>query len=475
MRAGKIDLRSTLGTIINVETSDYAVVNPSNGELIELFETHTDAFIEKTIESNAICFREWKNFPFSQRSDCFIKLANILKEDKQDLSITMALEMGKPKAQGIAEVEKCAYVCEYFASNAEAFLSPYDVKTDLSLSRVTHKPLGVIFGIMPWNFPLWQVLRAAAPIIMAGNTFLLKHAPRVPRTAQGIEKMFLRAGFPAGVFKNIFASNDQCSKIISDPQIKGVCFTGSCGAGRKVATSAGHNLKSVLLELGGSDPYIVLEDADIQLAAQKTAFSRMLNNGQTCISAKRFIVLESVAEEFTECIISEFEKYKIGNPLDEGVTQGPLSREDLLKGIQDQVARSIQSGSKITYEASSIDSDGFYYPITLLSDVLPGSAAFDEELFGPVGAIVSAKSADEAVELANKTSFGLGAAIFTKDVEYGLDLAQNHINAGTCVVNDFVRSDPRLPFGGINDSGFGRELGVEGIKQFVNIKTIISN
>lgn len=464
-----------MATTTKVKISDYVVLDPSSGKLIESFETHSDAYIEKAIKSNAISFQDWKNTDFTQRADCFIYLANILKEDKQNLALTMALEMGKPISQGIAEVEKCAFVCEYFASNAESFLSPYDVQTELSLSRITYKPLGVIFGIMPWNFPLWQVLRAAAPIIMAGNTFLLKHAPRVPRTAQNIEKMFLRAGFPEGIFKNIFASNDQSAKIISNAHIKGVCFTGSCGAGRKVAASASTNLKPVLLELGGSDPYIVLEDADIQLAAQKTAFSRMLNNGQTCISAKRFIVLESIAKEFTDCLIAEFEKYVLGNPLDEGVTQGPLAREDLLEGIKDQVNRSIQSGAKIAYQAPNIDSNGYFHPITLLSNVSPGSVAFQEELFGPVGSIITAKSTDEAIELANKSSFGLGAAIFTKDIEFGLDVAENQINAGTCVVNDFVRSDPRLPFGGINESGFGRELGIEGIKQFVNIKTVLCN
>ena len=458
-----------------MKKTDYAVINPASTELIEVFPTDSDSHIEKQIQLQAQTFTEWGKTDFKQRSECFYAISKILQKNKEDLAYTVALEMGKPVDQARAEVDKCALVCEYYASNAGSFLSPYDVQTELSVSRVFYKPLGAIFAIMPWNFPLWQVFRAAAPIIMAGNTLILKHAPRVPRTAKNIEKMFLEAGFPKGVLSNVFASNEQAAQIISSQCIKGVCLTGSCGAGRAIAIEAGKNLKPVLLELGGSDPYIVLDDADIQLAAEKIALSRMLNNGQTCISAKRFIVIDSVKKEFSERLISEFEKYSMGDPTSKAITQGPLAREDLLIELKNQVARSLESGAKLIYQGSASKLEGYFHPITLLQDVQPGMAAFDEELFGPVGAIISAQSIEEAIKLANQSSFGLGAAVFTQDVELGLNIATNQINAGTCVVNDFVRSDPRLPFGGINESGFGRELGVEGIRFFVNIKTVCSS
>lgn len=457
-----------------MQKTDYAIINPASGELIEAIPFDSDARIQNIIESHAESFSQWNQSDFNHRADCFNSIASILRNNKDDLAYTVALEMGKPVSQAFAEVDKCAFVCEHYASHAESFLSPYDVQTELSLSRVVYRPLGTIFAIMPWNFPLWQVFRAAAPIIMAGNTLILKHAPRVPRTAKRIEEIFLEAGFPKRVFSNVFASNEQASKIISSTLIKGVCLTGSCGAGRAVASEAGRNLKPVLLELGGSDPYIVLDDADMKLAAEKIAFSRMLNNGQTCISAKRFIVMESVMDEFTECLIKELERYKVGDPREPETSQGPLAREDLLTELEDQVKRSLAEGAEIVYQGKKAELEGYFYPISILKNVLPGMAAFDEELFGPVGAIISASSIEQAVSLANQSSFGLGAAVFTQDVQAGIDLASNYINAGTCVVNDFVRSDPRLPFGGINDSGFGRELGVEGIKFFVNVKTVCS-
>jgi succinate-semialdehyde dehydrogenase/glutarate-semialdehyde dehydrogenase len=463
-----------LAITTKLDITDYAVVNPASGEILELFDFDSDSQLDKVLLTSNRSYNEWSNLDYDSRSSFFVKLSEILRRDKIDLANTVAIEMGKPISQGIAEVEKCALVCEYFASNAKTFLASYDVKTEFSISRVNYKPLGIIFGIMPWNFPLWQVFRAAAPIIMSGNTFLLKHAPRVPRTAMSIEKLFLNAGFPKGVFNNIFASNEQSEKVISNPLVKGVCLTGSCAAGKKVAAAAGKYLKPILLELGGSDPYIILEDADINIAAEKTAFSRMLNNGQTCISAKRFIVVESVAKKFTETVISELNKYIIGDPLDESTTQGPLSRSDLLTNLKDQVDRSLHSGAKLAFQSSNPFKKGNFCPITLLTDVEPGMAAFDEELFGPVGAITTVKSTEEAIDLANKTTFGLGAAVFTQNIKKGINIAENEIRAGTCVVNDFVRSDPRLPFGGINESGFGRELGVEGIKYFCNVKTVIS-
>ncbi|MEM7790411.1 MAG: NAD-dependent succinate-semialdehyde dehydrogenase [Verrucomicrobiota bacterium] len=455
-----------------IKVSDYAVLNPTTGEVLLNFNFHSDVEVGGLLRTANNAYENWKRLSLSERSALFRRVAEILQSRQEELAQVMAIEMGKPVAQGKAEIVKCSFVCNYFADHAESFLAPYDVKTELAETTVIYRPLGTVFAIMPWNFPLWQVFRAAAPTLMAGNTMLLKHAPRVPQTALEIEKIMLEAGFPAGVLINVFASNEQAAKIIADPSIKGVCLTGSGRAGRSVAAEAGRHLKPALLELGGSDPYIVLEDADLKLAAEKIAFSRMLNNGQTCISAKRFIVHEAVADEFTNNLIEVLKKQVIGDPLVEGVTQGPMAREDLVNELQIQVIRSVHAGAKIIYQGSTIEGSGFFFPVTLLSNVKPETPAFKEELFGPVGAIITAKSTEEAVSLANQSAYGLGSAIFTGDIELGRHLAANELNAGTCVVNDFVRSDPRLPFGGINESGYGRELGAEGIKEFVNIKTI---
>jgi succinate-semialdehyde dehydrogenase/glutarate-semialdehyde dehydrogenase len=452
--------------------SEYAVINPATEEVVVRYDAHSDADLGRLLELAGKTFEAWRRLSFPGRAERFFKVAALLRERQDALAHTMAIEMGKPLAQGKAEAVKCAFVCEYFAEHAESFLAPRSVETELKRSEVIHRPLGTVFAIMPWNFPLWQVFRAAAPNLMAGNTMVLKHAPRVAQTALEIEKMMLEAGFPAGALVNVFATNEQAEGIIAHPAIKGVCLTGSGRAGRAVAATAGRHLKRVLLELGGSDPYVVLEDADLQLAAEKTVFSRMLNNGQTCISAKRFIVVESVAAAFTERVLAELEKQVIGNPLEEGVTQGPMARADLCEELQSQVDRSVAAGARISCGGRALPGQGYFFPATLLTGVRPGMAAFDEELFGPVGSIIQAKDSNEAIALANQSPYGLGAAIFTQDTERGLRIAADEIFAGTCVVNDFVRSDPRLPFGGIAESGFGRELGEEGIKEFVNIKTI---
>jgi len=436
------------------------------------YDEHTDSQLDRLLTLAEDTFDAWRRVSFSERAKLFYAVAEILRARQDELAGIMAIEMGKPLAQGKAEALKCAYVCEYFAEHAEAFLAPRAVKTELSRSDVIYRPLGAVFAIMPWNFPLWQVFRAAAPNLMAGNTMVLKHAPCVANTALEIEKMMVAAGFPAGALINVFASNQQSEQIIAHKAIKGVCLTGSGRAGRAVAATAGKHLKKVLLELGGSDPYIVLADADLALAAEKIAFSRMLNNGQTCISAKRFIVDESVLEAFTERLAAEFDKYVLGDPLAEGVTQGPMARADLCAELQAQVDRAIAGGAHLLCGGQQLDRPGNFFPATLLTGVRPGMAAFDEELFGPVGSIIAAKDQHEAIALANQSPYGLGAALFTKDVELGLRLAADEINVGTCVVNDFVRSDPRLPFGGIGESGFGRELSGEGIKEFMNIKTV---
>ena len=452
--------------------SEYAVINPATEEVVVRYAEHSDSELDRLLTLTNKTFETWRRSSFADRAECFFKVAQFLDERQDALAHIMAVEMGKPLVQGKAEAVKCAFVCEYFAEHAESFLASRSVETELSRSEVIYRPLGAVFAIMPWNFPLWQVFRAAAPNLMAGNTMVLKHAPRVAQTALEIEKMMLEAGFPAGALVNVFASNKQAGDIIAHPAIKGVCLTGSGRAGRAVAATAGRHLKRVLLELGGSDPYIVLDDADLQLAAEKTVFSRMLNNGQTCISAKRFIVVESVAEAFIERVLAELEKQVMGNPLEAGVTQGPMARADLRDELQSQVDRSVAAGAKIACGGKTLSGKGYFFPATLLTGVRPGMAAFDEELFGPVGSIITAKDTSEAIALANQSPYGLGAAIFTQDTARGMQLAADEISAGTCVVNDFVRSDPRLPFGGIAESGFGRELGEEGIKEFVNIKTV---
>lgn len=454
------------------KNSAYTVINPSTEEVVARYDEHTDAQLDERLDLSNTTFKAWRRISFDERAKCFYAVAKILRERQDELARIMAIEMGKPLAQGKAEVNKCAVVCEYYAENAETFLAPYSVKTELTRSEVVYRPLGSIFAIMPWNFPLWQVFRAVAPNLMAGNTMMLKHASCVANTALEIEKMMLEAGFPKGALINVFISTEQSEKIIASSTIKGVCLTGSGRAGRAVAATAGKHLKRVLLELGGSDPYIVLQDADLALAAQKTVFSRMLNNGQTCISAKRFIVVESVINEFTERVLTEMAKYKLGDPLEEGVTQGPMARADLCAELQAQVDRAVAAGAQIACGGKQLDRKGNFFPATLLTEVTPGNPAFEEEMFGPVGSIIIAKSEEEAIALANQSLYGLGAAIFTQDVERGLRIAADEISAGTCVVNDFVRSDPRLPFGGISESGFGRELGTEGIKEFVNIKTV---
>lgn len=450
----------------------YGVIDPSTGKVLESYETLSAEDIRRVLAQSELAFRTWKRTSFEERGSLLKQVAGKLREEKVALAKNMAIEMGKPIGMGEAEAEKCAFVLEYYAEHGESFLQPYRVEAGFRESFVAFQPLGTVFGIMPWNFPLWQVFRACAPTLMAGNTFVLKHAPRVPRTALAIERLFLESGAPAGLVSNVFASNEQAADIIASPEIQGVCLTGSERAGSAVAATAGRHLKKVLLELGGSDPYVVLEDADLTLAASKTATSRMLNNGQTCISAKRFIVVEQVADAFAEKMIEELTAYTMGSPMDSGVNQGPMAREDLRVQLSDQVERSIAAGAGVLLGGKPDANDGFFYPATLLDHVTPHMSAFTEELFGPVGSIIRVRDEKQAIEMANATALGLGGAVFTQDLDRGRRIAQEEIEVGTCVVNDFVRSDPRLPFGGIHRSGFGRELGVEGIREFVNIKTV---
>ena len=384
----------------------------------------------------------------------------------------MTLEMGKPIAQSRAEVEKCAWVCEYYAENAEKFLSDELITTDASKSFVTFQPLGVVLAVMPWNFPFWQVFRFAAPSLMAGNSGILKHASNVSGCALAIEEVFREAGFPKNLFKTILVPSSEMESVIKNEKIKAVTLTGSVPAGKSVAKTAGSVLKKTVMELGGSDPYVILEDADLEMAAETCVNARLINGGQSCIAAKRFIVVEKIYNEFEKLFVEKMKLKKMGDPFDESNDLGPQASVSLRDDLHKQVEKSIKLGAELLLGGKIPEIKGAYYPPTVLSNVKKGMPAYDEELFGPVAAIIKSKDETEAIKIANDTIFGLGAAVFTSDMKRGEKIAKEKLQAGCCFVNAFVKSDPRLPFGGIKESGYGRELSAFGIKEFVNIKTI---
>jgi succinate-semialdehyde dehydrogenase/glutarate-semialdehyde dehydrogenase len=447
-------------------------INPATNKPIKNYNEMTDVESEKIILLADEAFKSWKETPSSIRSEMMKNAAKILRNNSEEYSLLMTIEMGKPILQSRAEIEKCAWVCDYYADNAEKFLADEIIKTEATKSFISYQPLGVILAIMPWNFPFWQVFRFAAPNLMAGNAGLLKHASNVSGCALAIEDVFRKAGFPENLFRTLLVTSKNVREIISNQKVQAVTITGSVPAGRSVASLAGSLIKKTVLELGGSDPYIVLEDADLEKAAMSCVTSRLINAGQSCIAAKRFIIVESVYDEFEKLYLEIMSKKKMGNPLDETNDLGPQASLQLRDELHDQVLRSIKQGAKLILGGTIPEMHGAYYPPTILSNVKPGMAAFDEELFGPVAALIKAKDENNAIELANKSIFGLGAAVFTKDIERGERIAKEKLNAGCCFVNDFVKSDPRLPFGGIKESGYGRELSPLGIKEFVNIKTV---
>ena len=380
--------------------------------------------------------------------------------------------MGKPVSQGIAEIEKCASVCEYYAANAATFLGDQLIETDASKSFVSFQSIGVVLAIMPWNFPFWQVFRFLAPALAAGNCGVLKHASNVPGCALAIEDVVHQAGFPEDVFQTLLVSSTMVEKIIENPLIQAVTITGSTNAGKQVAQKAGSLIKKTVLELGGSDAYVILEDADLEKAAELCVNSRVINSGQSCIAAKRFIVVKSVQKEFTRLFLSKMKAKKMGDPLNAATDIGPQARTDLRNELHAQVKQSIKKGAKCILGGEIPKGKSAFYPPTILTKVKPGMPAYDEELFGPVAAIIAAKDEADAIHIANYSNFGLGAAVFTKDKEEGEKIAATQLQAGSCFVNAMVKSDPRLPFGGIKQSGYGRELGLFGIHEFVNIKTV---
>ncbi len=447
-------------------------INPSTGELIRSYEEMSSEQVEKTVDSVHQAFLDWRQTSFAERSARMKKASEILKGRKSEFAEMMAVEMGKPLSQGRAEAEKCASVCDYYADNAENFLAPEIIQTDASKSFVTYQPLGIVLAIMPWNFPFWQVFRFAAPALMAGNAGLLKHASNVSGCALQIEQVFRDAGFPSHLFRTLLVGSSNIGMVIEHPLVKAATLTGSTPAGKSVAGKAGSLIKKTVLELGGSDPYIVLEDADLEASVDTCVTSRLINGGQSCIAAKRFIVVESVRAKFEEIFVQKMKAKKMGDPFEPGVDLGPQAKRDLRDDMHKQVLKSIELGARVLLGAQLPDGKGAYYPPSVLTDVRKGMPAHDEELFGPVAAIISARDEEDAIRIANDSQFGLGAAVFTKDVARGERIASEKLEAGCCFVNTFVKSDPRLPFGGIKESGYGRELSNHGIREFVNIKTV---
>ncbi|MEI8314476.1 MAG: NAD-dependent succinate-semialdehyde dehydrogenase [Verrucomicrobiota bacterium] len=439
--------------------------NPTTGETIQIYAEHSDAAVERALcESAAV--------PAGDRAPALRATARLLRERGDDLARLMALEMGKPITQGRAEVEKCAWVCEYYADNAAKFLAPQPVATEATRSFVMFQPLGTILAVMPWNFPFWQVFRCAAPALMAGNAMLLKHASNVPGCALAVEQVFRDAGLPAGAFRTLLISAARAEALIAHPVIQAVTVTGSTAAGKAIAAKAGACLKKSVLELGGSDPYLVLEDADLELAAATCVTARLHNAGQSCIAAKRFLVVESVRPRFEELFVAGMRAQIPGDPLLPATTLGPLARADLRAELHDQVQRSIRQGARLLLGGEIPAGPGWFYPPTVLTNVTPAMPVFAEETFGPAAAIVSVPDERTAIRLANTSVFGLGAAVFTRDIARGERVAAA-LEAGACFVNALVKSDPRLPFGGIKQSGYGRELAEFGIREFVNIKTVV--
>ena len=446
-------------------------VNPHSLQEIATYDPYDDAKVDHLITAANAAFQHWRTTSFAERAVRMHAAGQVLRQRATELAALMANEMGKVLKDGVAEIGKCADCCDFYAKNAEQFLANQSVATDAAESYIAYDPLGVILAVMPWNFPFWQVMRFAAPALMAGNVGLLKHASNASGCALAIQDVFEEAGFPRNVFTTLLVEGTRVEQIIRHRLVRAVTLTGSTPAGKSVAAIAGSELKKSVLELGGSDAYIVLADADLDLAVQTCVKSRLVNGGQSCIAAKRFIVVKSVREEFTRRYVEAFRKIRIGDPTDPQSDIGPMARVDLRDQIHDQVCRSVAQGARLLTGGEVPRQTGAYYPPTVLADVRPGMVAFDEEIFGPVAAIIEAEDDADAVALANHSDFGLGSAIFTSD-KRNADYIARQIDAGCVFVNALVKSDVRLPFGGVKHSGYGRELSWFGIQEFVNIKTV---
>ena len=446
-------------------------VNPATGEVLRVFDELGDAELEERLARAEAAAAAYRYTSFAERAVHMVRAAEILEREKRELGRLMTLEMGKPIGSAIAEAEKCAWVCRYYAEHAEAHLRDEDVATDAARSYVAYQPLGVVLAVMPWNFPFWQVFRFAAPALMAGNVGLLKHASNVPQCALAIEDIFHRAGFPEDTFQTLLIGSDRVESIITDARVKAVTLTGSEHAGRSVASQAGQAIKKTVLELGGSDPFIVMPSADLDAAVATAVKARTVNTGQSCIAAKRFIIAAEIADAFESRFVAAMQALRIGDPMDEDTQIGPLASEQILQDLHDHVQRSIRAGARLRLGGKRLDRDGFYYAPTVLTGIPHDAPAYHEELFGPVASLFRVADIHEAIAVANATSFGLGSAAWTNDASEQQQFITD-LEAGCVFINGMVASDPRLPFGGIKRSGYGRELGVWGIREFVNVKTV---
>ena len=449
-----------------------ATINPATQETLKTFTPLTDAELEHKLALGAATFKKYRQTTYSQRSEWLNNAADILERDKLKFARIMTTEMGKPLKSAIAEAEKCALVCRFYAEKAPEFLADVAVKTDASQSFVAYQPLGIVLAVMPWNFPFWQVFRFAAPALMAGNIGLLKHASNVPQCALAIEEIINQAGFPQGAFQTLLVGADRVKAIIKDDRVKAATLTGSEPAGASLASAAGAEIKKVVLELGGSDPFIVLESANIEEAVKVGVKARMLNNGQSCIAAKRFIVAEEIADRFERQLLAAFSELKVGDPTAEDTDIGPLATKSILEELNEQVQNAISQGAKVLIGGNPLkDEIGNFYPPTILTNIPADSSVAQQEFFGPVAMLFRVKDVDSAIALANNIPFGLGASAWTNNSDEQKKLISD-IEAGALFINGLVKSDPRLPFGGIKRSGYGRELSIQGIHEFVNVKTV---
>ncbi len=446
-------------------------INPYTSQVIKTFEEDSEDKINEVLLLAASTYRIWKNTTWANRSNLMKKAAGVLRSKQQEFARMMALEMGKPIKEGIEEIKKCAIACEYYAEHAVKFLQDEVIEAEGTKNVITYYPIGAVLAIMPWNFPFWQVFRFAAPTLMAGNVGLLKHASNVPQCALAIESVFTDAGFPEGAFQTVLLGVEKIETLIADDIVQAVTLTGSEKAGSAVSSIAGKYIKKTVMELGGSDPFIVLPDADLDYTAQMAVKARMINTGQSCICAKRFIVYQSVAEKFTELMKKYMLQLKTGNPLEDDIDYGPMARKDLAEELLEQVKSSVEKGAKVVIGGSRPNREGAFFQPTILTHVKPGMPAYEEEMFGPVAAIITVKDDAEAIATANDSVYGLGGSVWTKDLKKGEALARQ-LESGFVTVNDIVKSDPKLPFGGIKRSGYGRELSHLGIREFTNIKTL---
>jgi succinate-semialdehyde dehydrogenase/glutarate-semialdehyde dehydrogenase len=447
-------------------------INPSTEDVLETFVDFSDQQVDSALQQAHDAQRNWRTTSFGERAARLQAVARILRTQKERWATMATNEMGKPIVEAEAEIEKCAWNCDFYAEHASEFLADEHVKTNASQSYVAFEPLGVVLAIMPWNYPFWQVLRFAAPALMAGNGAVLKHASNVPGCAMAIQEILESAGLPQGLFRTLLVPGSGVERLIGDPRVQAVTLTGSSEVGEKVASIAGRHLKKQVLELGGSDPFIVLADADLDAAAAMAVRARNQNSGQSCIAAKRFIVEESVADQFTDKFAAGVKALRVGDPLQRDTNVGPLARHDLLETLEQQVEQSLSAGARAVAGGTPVKGKGFFYPPTVLDQVTPNMPAFREETFGPVAAVIRASGPDEAIRLANDTEYGLGAALWTRDIPLAKELA-GRIEAGGVFINGMTASDPRMPFGGVKRSGYGRELGVYGIREFVNIQTVV--